>query len=170
MHLHNYLQYSCIIICETAFYTYSKICFLGSLKNNVSRRGNTLRRKTSKKELSKNFTKNKLHVLNSSLNVFPSNRRIFKSNKIRYSKSIKARKLPSINFKWIILLVSIYVSLGLVLLIIQQFFDLIKDIIVYSLMGFFTFFMSYFGWRLAQIVKDIVRREVRKEHFEYQTQ
>ena len=48
--------------------------------------------------------------------------------------------------------------------------ELIKDIIVYSLMGFFTFFMSYFGWQLAQIVRDVVKREARKEQFEYQTQ
>jgi len=142
---------------------------LGSLKNNVSRRGNMLRRKTSKKELSKNFTNNKLHILNSSSNVFSSDRRIFKNNKIR-SRPIKSRKLPSINLKWIALLVSIYVSFGLILLIVQQFFDLMRDIIVYSLMGFFTFFMSYFGWRLAQIVKDVVQREVKKEHFEYQIQ
>ena len=129
-----------------------------------------LRRKTSKKELSKNFTKSKLHVLNSSLSAHPSNRHIFKSNKIKSSKLLKARKFPSINFKWVILLVSIYVGLSFILLVVQQFFELIKDIIVYSLMGFFTFFMSYFGWRLAQIVRDVVRREVRKEHFEYQTQ
>lgn len=128
-----------------------------------------LRRKTSKKELSKNFTNNKLHILNSSSNVFSSDRRIFKNNKIR-SRPIKSRKLPSINLKWIALLVSIYVSFGLILLIVQQFFDLMRDIIVYSLMGFFTFFMSYFGWRLAQIVKDVVQREVKKEHFEYQIQ
>ncbi len=120
-----------------------------------------LRRKTSKKELSKKFTKSKLRVLKSAAITRPGNRHILKVNKIR--------KLPSINLKWIFLLVSIYVGLGLTLLVIQQFFELIKDIIVYSLMGFFTFFRSYFGWRLAQIVKDVFRIEVRKEHLEYQT-
>ncbi len=121
-----------------------------------------LRKKSSKKGLSKNFTKTKLRILKPASNVRPGNRHILKANKIR--------KLPSINLKWVFVLISIYVGLGLTLLIIQQFFELIKDIIVYSLMGFFTFFMSYFGWRLAQMVKDVVQREVRKEHLDYQTQ
>jgi len=136
--------------------------FLGSLKNNISRRGNVLRKKTSKKDLSKNFTKSRLHTLKSSLSISSDNEHILKVSKNRKSRSI--------NFRWIVLLVSIYVVLGLVLISIQQLFDLIKNIIVYSLLGFFTFFMSYFGWLLAQFVKDAVRREVRKDNFDYQLQ
>ncbi|MDH7517336.1 MAG: hypothetical protein QHH19_03230 [Candidatus Thermoplasmatota archaeon] len=119
-----------------------------------------LRRKISKNGLSKIFTKKKPSFLGYSLSVFPSSRHVLKVNKIR--------KFPSINLRWVFLLVSIYVVLGLFILFMQQFFEFIKDIFVYSLMGFFTFFMSYFGWRLAQIVGEFVKKGVKKEHFEYQ--
>jgi TRAP-type C4-dicarboxylate transport system permease small subunit len=39
---------------------------------------------------------------------------------------------------------------------VQEGTEPLKNIIIYSIMGFFTFFMGYLGWILAQDVLDIV--------------
>ena len=58
--------------------------------------------------------------------------------------------------RWILLLIFIYLAIGTAVVMIQDGTESLKNIIIYSIMGFFTFFMGYLGWILAQDVIDIV--------------
>jgi len=58
--------------------------------------------------------------------------------------------------RWILLLIFIYLAAGTVVLMIQDGTETLKNIVIYSIMGFFTFFMGYLGWILARDVLVIV--------------
>jgi hypothetical protein len=58
--------------------------------------------------------------------------------------------------RWFLLLVLIYLAAGITVVMIQDGTEILKNIIIYSIMGFFTFFMGYLGWILARDVLDIV--------------
>ena len=88
---------------------------------------------------------------------------IKKVNRIS-SKSVKKTKRkepltvkPFLNlhftmnaFRWILVLIFIYLAAGTIIVMIQDGTESIKNIVVYSIMGFFTFFMGYLGWILAR--------------------
>jgi hypothetical protein len=67
--------------------------------------------------------------------------------------------------RWIFFLIFIYIGISIVLLIIQGGGESIKNIIVYSVTGFFTFFMGYFGWMFARSVMEIVSGKEQKDDF-----
>jgi hypothetical protein len=71
-------------------------------------------------------------------------------------KPLLSSHRPMNTLRWILLLISIYIAIGTVVVMVQEGTELLKNIIVYSIMGFFTFFMGYLGWILAQDVLDIV--------------
>ena len=54
------------------------------------------------------------------------------------------------------LLIVIYLVAGTVAMMIQDGAESLKNIVIYSIMGFFTFFMGYLGWILARDVLVIV--------------
>ena len=58
--------------------------------------------------------------------------------------------------KWIFLMIFIYIGVSIIVLLVQGGDESIKNIIVYSVSGFFTFFMGYFGWMFARGVSEIV--------------
>ncbi len=58
--------------------------------------------------------------------------------------------------RWILLLIFIYLAVGTVVVMIQDGTESLKNIVIYSIMGFFTFFMGYIGWILARDVLVIV--------------
>lgn len=58
--------------------------------------------------------------------------------------------------RWILLLIFIYLAAGTVVVMIQDGTETLKNIVIYSIMGFFTFFMGYLGWILARDVLVIV--------------
>lgn len=69
--------------------------------------------------------------------------------------------LPRFHFKmnalrWIALLILFYLTAGLIVMTIQDGTEPLKNIVIYSIMGFFTFFMGYLGWILARDVLLIV--------------
>jgi len=70
---------------------------------------------------------------------------------------------PLINFhfkmnplRWILLLIFVYLAAGTGIVMIQDGTESLKNIVIYSIMGFFTFFMGYLGWILARDVLMIV--------------
>ena len=68
--------------------------------------------------------------------------------------------------KWIFLLIFIYMAVSILLLIIQGGDEQIRNIVVYSVSGFFTFFMGYFGWMFARSVTEIVSgKKLEEEKF-----
>ena len=58
--------------------------------------------------------------------------------------------------RWILLLIFIYLAAGTIVVMIQDGTESLKNIVIYSIMGFFTFFMGYLGWILARDVLVIV--------------
>jgi hypothetical protein len=58
--------------------------------------------------------------------------------------------------KWIFLLIFIYLAAGMATVMIQDGTESLKNIVIYSIIGFFTFFMGYIGWILARDVLEIV--------------
>jgi hypothetical protein len=67
--------------------------------------------------------------------------------------------------RWIFLLIFIYITVSIVLLIIQGGNEFITSIVVYSVTGFFTFFMGYFGWMFAQSIIELIGgKHLKKEN------
>ena len=85
-----------------------------------------------------------------------------KSRKISGRKGpIKIRPFMNHHFtmnalRWILLLIFIYLAACTVIVMIQEGTELLRNVVVYSIIGFFTFFMGYIGWILARDVLEIV--------------
>ena len=68
--------------------------------------------------------------------------------------------------RWIFFLIFIYIAVSIVLLLVQGGNDSITNIVVYSVTGFFTFFMGYFGWMFARSVMEMVSgKELKQDDF-----
>jgi drug/metabolite transporter (DMT)-like permease len=67
--------------------------------------------------------------------------------------------------RWIFLLIFIYIAVSIFLLFIQGGSDSIQDIVKFSVTGFFTFFMGYYGWMFARNVLHIVSGKKPEEEF-----
>lgn len=94
-----------------------------------------LSKKTTKKSLNKSLNKKKLD-----LEELPT----------------ATIKLTVRMLKWIFVLIFVYIAASIVFLIFQGGSEQLRNIIVYSVIGFFTFFMGYFGWMFARSVSEIV--------------
>ena len=58
--------------------------------------------------------------------------------------------------RWIFLLIFVYLAAGIFIVMIQDGTESLKNIVIYSIIGFFTFFMGYLGWILARDVLEVV--------------
>jgi hypothetical protein len=58
--------------------------------------------------------------------------------------------------QWILILIFIYLAAGTAIVMIQDGAESLKNIVIYSIIGFFTFLMGYIGWILARDVLEIV--------------
>lgn len=79
----------------------------------------------------------------------------------RRSGPIKVRPFTKFHFTmnalhWILLLICIYLVAGAFIVVIQDGTELLRNIVIYSIIGFFTFFMGCIGWILARDVLEIV--------------
>ena len=52
--------------------------------------------------------------------------------------------------RWVFLLIFIFMTIGIFALFLSGGENHLQNILGYSITGFFTFFMGYFGWILAQ--------------------
>ncbi len=70
--------------------------------------------------------------------------------------------------RWVFLLIFIYITVSIVILVFQggnESIANISQILVYSVSGFFTFFMGYYGWMFARSVMQIVSGKKIEEEF-----
>jgi hypothetical protein len=58
--------------------------------------------------------------------------------------------------RWIFLSIIIVFAVGALFIMFQDGFNSMKNIIIYGAMGFFTFFMGYFGTLFAKDVIDLI--------------
>ena len=80
-----------------------------------------------------------------------------------FDKKISLEDLPSKTVKitihalrWVFLLIFLFITIGIFVLFITGGQNYIQVILGYSITGFFTFFMGYFGWILAQGIIEMI--------------
>lgn len=90
-----------------------------------------------------------------------------KSNRNNFSrimyKKIPFQDLPTKTMKvtihalrWVFLLIFLFITIGIFMLFLTGGDNYITIIVGYSIAGFFTFFMGYFGWILAQGIIEMI--------------
>lgn len=93
------------------------------------------------------------------------------SFKNRFDKNLSLEDIPVKTIRvtihalrWIFLLIFLFISVGIVVLFATGGENYLQAILGYSITGFFTFFMGYFGWLLAQgIIEMITGKEPKEE-------
>lgn len=92
-------------------------------------------------------------------------KRKFKQNTFSkfFEKKIDLEEIPSKTVKitvhalrWIFLLIFIFITIGIFILFLTGGQSYMQTILGYSITGFFTFFMGYFGWLLAQSIIEML--------------
>ncbi len=63
------------------------------------------------------------------------------------------------SIRWFLLITLLYLSFGVLVLLFQQGISPFKETIIYSVIGFLTFFMGYFGWIVAQDIIKIINKK-----------
>ena len=77
---------------------------------------------------------------------------------------IKTMRVTIHALRWVFLLIFLFITVGIFMLFLTGGGNYIQIIIGYSIAGFFTFFMGYFGWVLAQgTIEMITGKEVNKK-------
>ncbi|MEM0466116.1 MAG: hypothetical protein QXL17_05040 [Candidatus Thermoplasmatota archaeon] len=74
-----------------------------------------------------------------------------------FSLALLLKKITSI--RWFLLIMFLYFTVGVTMIFFQQGISPFKETIIYSIMGFSTFFMSYIGWVIAQDIIKIINRK-----------
>lgn len=62
-------------------------------------------------------------------------------------------------FRWVLLLIFIYLAAGTIIVMIQDGIASMKNVVIYSVMGFFTFFMGYFGTVFARDILKVINEK-----------
>jgi len=65
--------------------------------------------------------------------------------------------------RWVFLLIFLFITIGIFVLLLTGGETYIQIILGYSITGFFTFFMGYFGWILAQGTIEMITGKEQKE-------
>ncbi len=90
----------------------------------------------------------------------------FTSKKISFEDIPEKTMRVTIHaLRWVFLLVFLFITVGIFVLFITGGQEYIQIILGYSIAGFFTFFMGYFGWILAQsCIEMITGKETKEEN------
>jgi hypothetical protein len=79
----------------------------------------------------------------------------------------KTMKVTIYALRWIFLLIFLFIIVGIIILFITGGQSYLQIILGYSITGFFTFFMGYFGWLLAQSIIEMITGKEPKEERTY---
>lgn len=91
-------------------------------------------------------------------------RRNYHNNKTRFidrkipfeDLPLKTMKVTIHALRWVFLLIFLFITVGIFVLFLTGGDNYVQIIIGYSIAGFFTFFMGYFGWLLAQGIIEMI--------------
>jgi hypothetical protein len=99
-----------------------------------------------------------------------------KGRKSKTLKNLKSKKIPLCEvplatvkitlhaLKWIALIIVLYLTIGFIIMLIQDGMRSIWGVVIYGIMGFVTFFMGYIFWMLAyDVIKIVNGRKIRHE-------
>ena len=75
----------------------------------------------------------------------------------------KTMKVTIYALRWIFLIIFLFIIVGISILFITGGQNYLQIILGYSITGFFTFFMGYFGWILAQGIIEMITGKQPKE-------
>jgi hypothetical protein len=71
-------------------------------------------------------------------------------------KSVKT----TIHFlRWIFFIIFIYIAFTIAYGLWLKGAEFFETVVNFSVGGFFAFFMGYFGWRLAEVIEDWLRKK-----------
>jgi len=80
-----------------------------------------------------------------------------------FDRKISLDEIPSKTVKitvhalrYVFLLIFLFITIGIFVLFLSGGQNYIQAILGYSITGFFTFFMGYFGWILAQGIIEMI--------------
>lgn len=59
-------------------------------------------------------------------------------------------------FRWVFVTALMVLLIGVLFILLEDGFTSMKNIVIYGAMGFFTFFMGYFGTLFAKDVIDLI--------------
>ena len=68
----------------------------------------------------------------------------------------KTMRVTIYALRWIFLLVFLFITAGIFALLVTGGEENVQMIVSYSITGFFTFFMGYFGWMFAQSIMELI--------------
>ena len=78
---------------------------------------------------------------------------------------LKTMKVTIYALRWVFLLIFLFITVGIFALFLTGGENYVQIILGYSIAGFFTFFMGYFGWILAQgMIEMIAGKREKSEH------
>jgi len=78
---------------------------------------------------------------------------------------LKTLRVTIYALKWVFLLIFLFITVGILALLVTGGAENVQMIFTYSITGFFTFFMGYFGWLLAQgMIEMIAGNKDKLEH------
>ena len=77
---------------------------------------------------------------------------------------LKTMRVTIHALRWVFLLIFLFIVVGIFALFLTGGMDYIQIILGYSIAGFFTFFMGYFGWILAQGIIEMITGKEKTEH------
>ena len=75
----------------------------------------------------------------------------------------KTMRVTIYALRWIFLMIFLFIIVGIVVLFATGGQNYLQVILGYSIAGFFTFFMGYFGWILAQSIIEMITGKEPKE-------
>lgn len=73
---------------------------------------------------------------------------------------LKTVRVTIYALRWVFFLIFVFIAVGIIALFLTGGQNYVQIIIGYSIAGFFTFFMGYFGWILAQGMIELVTGDV----------
>ena len=68
----------------------------------------------------------------------------------------KTMKVTIYALRWIFLLIFLFIIVGIFALLMTGGEENVQNIVTYSITGFFTFFMGFFGWMFAQSIMEFI--------------
>ena len=78
---------------------------------------------------------------------------------------LKTMRVTIHALRWVFLLIFLFITVGIFVLFLTGGDNYIQLILGYSIAGFFTFFMGYFGWLLAQgTIEMITGKKDKSDH------
>jgi hypothetical protein len=78
---------------------------------------------------------------------------------------MKTMKVTIHALRWVFFMIFIFITFGIIALFLTGAENHVQNILGYSITGFFTFFMGYFGWILAQgVIEIITGKDIKSEH------